>query len=197
MSHESEKPPAEMEPPPAPVAQEDPSEAIEEKCARFERERDDARDRMLRVAAEFENWKKRARREAEDAATRGREQLAKELLPALDNFERALEALANGGTLEQLGQGVKLVDKQLHSVLEKFEIKGFEAQGEPFDPNRHDAIQQLETSEVPPGTVAKVFSRGYLIGPRLLRAAMVAVAKQPSAPPPESVAGAPHVDIKA
>jgi molecular chaperone GrpE len=86
---------------------------------------------------------------------------------------------------------VKLVDKQIHGVLEKFEVKSFEALGEPFDPAKHEAIQQLETAEHPPGAVAKVFARGYTIGTRLLRPAMVAVAKAPAAPPEggESPAG--------
>ncbi len=156
-------------------------ETVEQKLARAEQEKKDTHDRLLRLAAEFENFKKRSRREAEEGQARGREQLAKELLPVLDNFERALAALAAGGTVEQLGQGVKLVDRQLHSVLEKFEIKPFDALGEPFDPAKHEAIQQIETSDVPPGAVAKVFARGYFIGPRLLRPAMVGVAKAPAA----------------
>jgi molecular chaperone GrpE len=157
------------------------AETPEAKAERLERERGEAHDRMLRVAAEFENWKKRARKESEEAQARGREQLAKEILPVLDNLERALQAVTTGGTVEQLGQGVKLVDKQLHGVLEKFEVKSFEALGEPFDPAKHEAIQQVETSDHAPGAVAKVFARGYLIGSRLLRPAMVAVAKAPAA----------------
>jgi molecular chaperone GrpE len=155
-------------------------ETIEQVIDRLEKEKRDGHDRMLRVAAEFENFKKRTRRELDEAVARGREQVAKELLPVLDNFERALSALESGGTVEQLGQGVKLVDKQLHSALEKMDIRPFEALGEAFDPTRHDAIQQMETAEHAPGTVAKVFSRGYTIGSRLLRAAMVAVAKAPA-----------------
>lgn len=155
-------------------------ETVEQKLARAEEERRNTHERLLRLAAEFENFKKRSRREADEAQARGREQLAKELLPVLDNFERALAALAAGGTVDQLGQGVKLVDRQLHTTLEKFDIKPFEALGEPFDPARHEAIQQMETREVPPGAVAKVFARGYMIGGRLLRPAMVAVAKAPA-----------------
>jgi|SRR5579871_1790492 len=162
-----------------------PVESDAEKAARLEQEKKDLHDRLLRSAADFENYKKRSRREVEDAQARGREQLAKELLPVLDNFERALQALASGGSVEQLGQGVKLVDKQLRAALEKFEIRSFDALGEPFDPGRHDAIQQEETAEHPPGTVARVFSRGYTIGQRLLRPAMVAVARPPAAKPGE------------
>jgi molecular chaperone GrpE len=171
------------------AAPEAPVESIEGKVARLEKERAEAHDRMLRVAAEFENWKKRARREVEEAQARGREQLAKDILPVLDNLERALAAVGSGGTVEQLGQGVKLVDKQLHGVLEKFEIKSFEALGEAFDPAKHEAIQQLETAEHAPGAVAKVFARGYTIGQRLLRPAMVAVAKAPAEAPAAGPAG--------
>ncbi len=161
------------------------------KVAQLEKEKGEAHDRMLRIAAEFENWKKRARREAEEASGRGREQLAKEILPVLDNLERALAAVGAAGgatSLESLGQGVKLVDKQLHGVLDKFEIKAFDALGQAFDPARHEAIQQLETAEYPAGAVAKVFARGYTIGSRLLRPAMVAVAKQPPAVEPAAPA---------
>ena len=175
-------------------------ETIESKIARLEKERTEAHDRMLRIAAEFENWKKRSRREAEEAGARGREQLAKEILPVLDNLERALSAVGAAGgaaSVESLGQGVKLVDKQLHGVLEKFEIKSFESLGEPFDPSKHEAIQQMETTEFPAGNIARVFARGYLIGARLLRPAMVAVAKQPpSVTAPDAAENAEPVEIE-
>jgi molecular chaperone GrpE len=153
-------------------------ETVDQKIARLEKERQETYDRLLRIAAEFENWKKRARREAEEAETRGREKLAKEILPVLDNLDRALVAAADtSSSVESLAQGVKLVDKQLHGVLEKFDVKRFDALGEPFDPSKHEAIQQMETAEYPAGAVARVFARGYTIGARLLRPAMVAVAK--------------------
>ena len=108
-------------------------------------------------------------------------------LYTLDNFERALVAVGKGGgTMEALEQGVRLVEKQLHGAMEKSGVKGFDAKGQPFDPARHEAIQQVETGAQPPGTVVDVFARGYMLGDRLLRAAMVSVAKAPPAPAPDS-----------
>src|SRR5205807_258802 len=135
-------------------------ETPEQKMSRLEREKAESHDRMLRVAADFENYKKRVRRDAEDAAIRSKEQLLKEILPVVDNLERAIVATDKGGSLESLAQGVKLVDKQMHAALEKFGIKGFDARGEQFDPSKHEAIQQIETSAVPAGSVAEVFARG-------------------------------------
>ena len=164
-------------PDPAPAAA---PETVEQLVARLEREKSETHDRMLRVAADFENYKRRARRDMDDASIRAKEQVLREVLPVLDNLDRALQATSRGGTVEALAQGVKLVEKQLLAGLEKFGIKGFEAKGQPFDPSRHEAIQQVETDAVPPGTVAEEFARGYVIGDRLLRPAMVAVAKAPA-----------------
>ena len=144
---------------------------------KLEAEKRELHDRLLRTAAEFENFKRRAKKEVDDAATRGREQLLKELLPALDNLERALKhASAN----DPLAIGVQQTEKQLLQALEKFGVVRFSSVGKPFDPSVHDAIQQQETSEHPPGTVASEFASGYMIGQRLLRPAMVAVAKPPA-----------------
>src|SRR6185503_17200283 len=103
--------------------------------------------------------------------------------------DRALQAAARGGSVDALSQGVKLVEKQLIAGLEKFGIKGFDSKGQPFDPARHEAIQQVESAELPPGVVAEEFARGYFIGERLLRPAMVAVSKAPPAPRSEPEPG--------
>jgi molecular chaperone GrpE len=173
---------------PAAAADEAP-ETSEQAVARLEREKAEAHDRMLRVAADFENYKRRSRRDMDDAAIRAKEQVLKEVLPVLDNLDRALLATTRGGTVESLAQGVKLVERQLLAGLEKFGIKAFEAKGEPFDPARHEAIQQVETTDHPPGTVVEEFARGYLIGERLLRPSMVAVAKAPAAASPPDGSG--------
>lgn len=148
-----------------------------EQLEKLEKEKRDLHDRLLRTAAEFENFKKRTKKEADEASTRGREQLLKELLPALDNLARALQHAPAG---DPLAVGVMQTEKQLLQALEKFGVVRFTSVGKPFDPSLHDAIQQAETSEYPPGTVAQEFAPGYMIGQRLLRAAMVAVAKAPS-----------------
>ena len=148
-----------------------------EQLEKLEKEKRELHDRLLRTAAEFENFKKRTKKEADEASTRGREQLLKELLPALDNLARALQHAPAG---DPLAVGVMQTEKQLLQALEKFGVVRFTSVGKPFDPSMHDAIQQAETSEYPPGTVAQEFAPGYMIGQRLLRAAMVAVAKAPS-----------------
>jgi molecular chaperone GrpE len=145
-----------------------------DRTATLEAEKRDLHDRLLRLAAEFENWKKRARREQEEAQSRGREALLKDILPALDNLDRALKAAPEK---DPVAVGVRLVDKQILQALEKYEVKRFSALGQPFDPNIHEAIQQIESAEVAPGSVAAEFAPGYMIGQRLLRAAIVAVAK--------------------
>jgi molecular chaperone GrpE len=150
---------------------------VEDQLAKLESDNRELKDRLLRTAAEFENFKKRTKKEIDDAATRGREQLLKELLPALDNLERALKHAPDG---DPLAIGVKQTEKQLLQALEKFGVTRFSSLGKPFDPSLHDAIQQLETSDHPPGSVAQEFASGYTLGTRLLRPAMVAVAKAPS-----------------
>jgi molecular chaperone GrpE len=168
------------EAPPPPAAHEGGNgegHTAEGSAEKLEQEKRDLHDRLLRTAAEFENFKRRSKKEIDDAATRGREQLLKELLPALDNLERALKHAPAG---DPLAVGVQQTEKQLLQALEKFGVVRFSALGKPFDPSVHDAIQQMETSEHPQGTVAAEFASGYMLGQRLLRPAMVAVAKPPS-----------------
>jgi molecular chaperone GrpE len=173
--------PGEAPPPPANAAALTLEQQIEQ-LEKLEKDKRELHDRLLRTAAEFENFKKRTKKEAEEASTRGREQLLKELLPAVDNLERALKHAPPG---DPLTVGIMQTEKQLLQALEKFGVVRFSAVGKPFDPSLHDAIQQVETSEYPPGTVAQEFASGYMLGPRLLRPAMVAVAKAPAgdAPP--------------
>jgi molecular chaperone GrpE len=151
--------------------------SVEERLAKQESDNRELKDRLLRNAAEFENFKKRTKKEVDEAATRGREQLLKELLPALDNLERALKHAPEG---DPLAVGVKQTEKQLLQALEKFGVTRFSSLGKPFDPSMHDAIQQIETGDHAPGSVALEFASGYSLGTRLLRPAMVAVAKAPS-----------------
>jgi molecular chaperone GrpE len=153
----------------------------EEALAKLKEEQDQLKDRLLRTAAEFENYKKRVKKELDEAQARGREALLKEILPVLDNLERAL---SHAQEKDPLAVGVRMVEKQLLSGLEKFGITRFSALGQPFDPSLHDAIQHVETSDIPPGSVATEFAKGYLSGGRLLRPAMVGVAKAPPAPQP-------------
>jgi molecular chaperone GrpE len=144
------------------------------RITKLSEEKRELQDRLLRTAADFDNFRKRAEKDLKDAATRATQGVWKELLPVMDNLERALKHAA---PTDAVAQGVRLVEKQMLSTLEKFGITRFESIGQPFDPAVHDAIQQVETASVPDGAVAEEFARGYLHNGKLLRPAMVAVAK--------------------
>lgn len=159
---------------PSPQTIEDLITQLELKEQKLEQTNKELQDRLLRTAADFENFKKRTRKELDESSQKGRESLLKEVLPVMDNLERALKHAAAD---DPLAQGVRMVEKQLLTALEKFGVTRFSAAGKPFDPALHDAIQQIETDEFPPGSVAQEFSSGYMSGNKLLRAAMVAVAK--------------------
>jgi len=175
--------PVEVETTPPPS---DPIAELNERIAALEKEKKELHDRFLRGAADLENFRRRARKDVDDARTRSREEVLKEILPSIDNLERALvAALEPTATVGVLVDGVKLVLRQFISGLERFEIKPFNAAGEAFDPTRHEAVSQIETADQPPGTVVSEMQRGYMIGTRLLRPALVAVAKAPPAPASE------------
>jgi len=106
----------------------------------------------------------------------------KEILPGIDNLERALAVAGGGEGAEGIVEGVRLVLRQFQTALERVDVKSFDSVGQAFDPTRHEAISQIETADHPPGTVAGEMQRGYTIGGRLLRPALVAVAKAPAAP---------------
>ena len=150
---------------------------LEKRAVGAEKTAKELQDRLLRTAADFENFKKRAKKEIDEGMAKGREQILKEVLPVIDNLERALKHAPGD---DPLAQGVRMVEKQLVQALEKFGVTRFSALGQPFDPAMHDAIQQVETTEQPPGTVAQEYSSGYMMSGRLLRPAMVAVAKAPA-----------------
>jgi molecular chaperone GrpE len=151
---------------------------LEERAQKLEQDKREIHDRLLRTAADFENYKKRAKREIEDGSREGRDNLVKELIPVIDNLERAIK---HANAEDPLAKGVTMVERQLLQVLEKFGVKRFSALGEPFDPAQHDAIQQVETADIAPGTVAQEYAAGYTSNGRLIRPAMVAVAKAPEA----------------
>jgi molecular chaperone GrpE len=176
-SPEAAKPEAEV------VAAPDPLAEAEERARKAEAERRDTHDRMLRVAADFENFKKRSRKEADDAEARGRRTILTAILPVLDNLERGLDAAAVAGDASggAIAEGVRLVMKQFLGILEKLDVKPLVALGQAFDPAVHEAIQQVETADAASGTVVKELQKGYTIGGKLLRPAMVAVARAPVA----------------
>ncbi len=131
------------------------------------------RDQMLRLGADFENLRKRSHREIEEARKMGTERLARELLPVVDNLERALQHAKDG---DPVTDGVKMVAKQLLDVLGGFGVKAFDSVGQTFDPERHEALSQVPSPGAAPGTIVGEMQRGYMIHDRLLRAAQVAIA---------------------
>jgi molecular chaperone GrpE len=135
------------------------------------------RDQLLRSAADFDNYRKRARREQEDASRRGRESAVKELLPVFDNLERAAAHAESAPEAKVIADGVRMVMKQFNDVLEKMGIKRVATVGRPFDPSQHEAIQHLPSAEHPAGVIMAEVQSGYAIGDYLLRAAMVVVSK--------------------
>lgn len=151
----------------------------EERIAALENEKNELRDRMLRVAAEFENYKKRARREIADAEIKGKEAILKDMLEVIDNLERATAAFSENADPKAVQQGVQLVLRIFQSKLERNDVRPLEAKGQPFDPRLHDAISQVPSADAAPGTVLTELQRGYRLGDRLIRPATVVVAVAP------------------
>lgn len=138
-------------------------------------------DRLLRVTAEFENYKKRSQREMEDFRRFANESLIKEILPIVDNLERALSVEQTGTetAVESLKEGVRMTLDALTDTLKRFGVTAVESEGQPFDPNLHQAVSQEETDQYPDSTVSKELQKGYKLNDRLLRPSMVVVSKKP------------------
>ncbi len=168
--------PAATDPEPEPVHAA-PSVAPADPLEQMTAERNKLKDQLLRTAADFDNYRKRARKDVEDAARRGREDTLRELLPVADNLERAIAAGANAREVEGVIEGVRMVHKLFMDSLERIGVSRIPSVGERFDPMIHEAIQQVESDEHPPGTVVAELMPGYRLGDKLVRAAMVVVAK--------------------
>lgn len=164
-----------------PASTEQPAAAAspDERIAALEAEKADLKDRMLRIAAEFENWKKRARKEQTDNEAKVREAVLRDMLEVIDNLDRATAATGGATDLQSVQQGIALVLRLFAQKLERYDIKPVEAKGKPFDPRLHEAISQAPSAEVPPGTVLNELQKGYKVGERLLRPAAVVVAIAP------------------
>ena len=144
-------------------------------------------ERLLRTTADFDNYKKRAAREKQDAIRFANETVLQKLIPVLDNFDMALAAAqaSQGEGAASLQTGVKMIHQQLKSALSDAGLEEVDAAGKPFDPNLHEAVSQQETNEVPEGHVVQQLRKGYKLRDRLLRPAGVIVAKPPPAGSPE------------
>ncbi len=154
-------------------------EELSEQIRAAEQEAKEHYDKLLRVMAEFDNFKKRMAKEQEDLTKYGNDKLLADLLPFLDDLDRVLEHVPEDASEEVKGfaQGVELARKTLGTTLEKFGLKEVVAQGEPFDPTHHEAIATVESEAHDPGSVIAVHRKGYWLNDRLLRPAMVTVAK--------------------
>jgi molecular chaperone GrpE len=144
---------------------------------------DDNWERLLRTTADFENFKKRAARERQDAISIANEGLLQKLITVLDSFDMALAATQSGPADGQsLQAGIAMTQQQLRNVLAEAGLEEVDASGKPFDPNLHEAVSQQETDAVPEGHVSQQLRKGYKLRERLLRPASVVVAKMPASP---------------
>ena len=160
------------------VQAEDPMKDLEVQLEAKEQESKENYDRVLRVSAEFENYKKRTSRELEEFRKFANQSLIKELLSVVDNLELAMNSTNGHQTIDQsLLQGLEMTHKEILKVFEKFNVKPIEAKGQVFDPTFHEAVMQEETDEFDENTVINELQKGYLIHDRLLRPSMVVVAR--------------------
>ncbi|MBK6517944.1 MAG: nucleotide exchange factor GrpE [Polyangiaceae bacterium] len=164
------------------VAAPDPLEVAKAEAQKY-------REQLLRTAADFDNFRKRSRRENEDSLRKGRESTVKELLPVFDNLERALSSADGAPDVKSVADGLRMVVRQFSTTLEKIGIKRIQSVGAAFDPSLHEAIQHVESTEHEAGVVAAEVQPGYMIGEHLLRAAMVVVSKGGPAAAEDAPAG--------
>ncbi len=148
-------------------------------------------DQLKRVAADFENFRKRSRKEHADALLRGKEDALREVLPVMDNLQRALEATEQTTEIKALQDGVGMVLRLFEDTFSRLGLERVASVDQPFDPALHEAIQQIPREDVAPGTIVREFAAGYRLGARLLRPATVVVAKAPVAPVPSNTESDP------
>ena len=137
-------------------------------------------DRLLRLTADFDNYKKRAARERQEAVSFANENLLLKLLPVMDAFEMALASATSESSAKSLQTGIAMVANQLKSALAEAGLEEIDANGKPFDPNLHEAVSQIETDDAPDGEVIRQTRKGYKFRQRLMRPAGVIVAKAPA-----------------
>jgi molecular chaperone GrpE len=154
-----------------------------EEIAKLQAEKAELADTLVRRQADFENYRKRIERERKDESRRAQSRLIEDLLPVLDGYERALSAHADPA-YEEYRKGLELIYKQLWDTLARHGLERIDAEGKPFDPNVHMAIDRVETHDHPDGTVVDVLQQGYRIHDRVLRPSAVRVAVHPAADVP-------------
>lgn len=155
----------------------DQAPAADDAAEQLRRDNQSLQDRLLRSAAEFDNYRKRVDRERRELSEFAAADVLKDLLPIIDNFDRAMQAPATAET-DALRKGIELIHKQMLDLLRKRGVRPIEAVGTPFDPRVHEAVMQEESDEHEEGQVMQELQRGYMLGERLLRPATVKVAKR-------------------
>jgi len=165
-----------------PASTEDVLESLRAEIDAKARQAAEAQDRYLRTLADLDNFRRRVSREREEWRRQAQEELLREILPALDNFDRALGAGAGSGGEGGFRAGVELIHREFLKALERVGVSPFSAVGEVFDPQRHEAVARVERADVPDHTVVDEVQRGYLFHDRVLRPARVVVAVEPPEP---------------
>jgi molecular chaperone GrpE len=150
---------------------------LKERLSKSEEQIKELEDRLLRLAAEFDNYRKRTNKEFSYLVKNANEKLILQLLDTLDNFQRALDSAKTSNDYENFHKGVELIYTHMKDLLAKEGLKEIEALGKPFDPNFHEAVTQAESDEYKEGIVMEEISKGYLLNDRLLRASKVVVSK--------------------
>lgn len=176
VSEESSDPPVEGKP----TAPADPP-GPEAELAKAREEAARLKDQLLRTAADFDNFRKRAQKDMAEERRRAKEDVVREFLPVIDNLERAVSASTTAADVGAIVEGVRMVLKLFEDQAGRLGLSKVKAVGERFDPAVHDAIQQVETDEHPPGTVIAEVVAGFRLGDKLVRPAMVVVARKPPA----------------
>lgn len=151
------------------------SETLEQKISALEQEVKEKDERILRIQADYDNFRRRSRIEKEELSKTAAIQLVEQLLPIIDNFERGLASSKQTQDLDSLVKGLEMINSQLIQLLEKEEITAIEAVGKPFDPAYHQAVMQVETDEHEEGTVVEELQKGYIYKDRVIRPSMVKV----------------------
>ena len=167
-------PTSEAEAEPAPAAE---VEIVQDPLDVAKAEAQKLKDQLLRTLADFDNFRKRTRRELSEAERRGRDDMLKELLPVFDNLDRAGAHAETATDVKALADGITLVLRQFTDTLGKLGVKRVPAVGQAFDPAVHEAVQQMETSDFEPGIIAAEVQAGYRSGDKLIRPSLVVVAK--------------------
>lgn len=150
---------------------------LKEQLEKTEKEYKELEDRLLRVAAEFDNHKKRTVREFQSIIKNANEELISQLVETLDNFQRALDSAKNSGDFDSFHKGVELIYQHFKDILGKEGLKEIKAIREPFDPHFHEAVMQQESDKFPDGTVMDEISKGYMLNDKVIKHSKVIVSK--------------------